>query len=103
MGMFYFFKKQHYKIGEIIKFGRYYFENEKDVQPIEWIVLENNKDKLLMISKYCLDVIHYFDQTGSVDYAYAIAWENSHLRKWLNDGFYDQAFTEKEKQRIVKR
>ena len=101
MGVLDFFQKRHHKIGDTIQFGRYFFENEKDTRPIEWIVLDNKNDELLLLSNRCLDVIHYFDQTIPWDYLGTIAWENSHLRNWLNDEFYNQAFREKEKQRIV--
>lgn len=101
MGIFEFFQKTHYKIGDTLQFGRYFFKNEKDVRPIEWIVLDNKKGELLMLSKYCLDVIHYFDQTVPHDFSCAVVWENSHLRNWLNEEFYNQAFTEKEKQQIL--
>lgn len=101
MGIFDFFQKQQYIIGDTVQFGRYFLKNEKDVQPIEWIVLDDNNDELLMLSKYCLDVVHYFDQADLRDFAHAVVWENSHLRNWLNDEFYNHAFTEKEKQRIM--
>lgn len=101
MGIFGFFQKKNHKIGDTIQFGRYFFENEKDVQPIEWIVLDNKKDELLMLSKYCLDVIHYFDHSIPYDTSSAITWENSRLRNWLNNDFWNQVFTEKEKKQII--
>lgn len=101
MKIFDFLQKQRPKIGDTIPFGRYFFENEKDIQPIEWMVLDNQNDELLLLSNFCLDVIHYFDQTIPYDYTGTISWENSHLRDWLNDKFYNQAFTKKEKKRIV--
>lgn len=101
MGILGFFQNKHCKIGDTVQFGRYYFESEKDVQPIEWIVLDDKKGELLMISKYCLDVIHYFDQAAAHDFSSAVVWEDAHLRNWLNNAFYNQAFTEKEKQQII--
>ncbi len=101
MGIFDFFQKQQYIIEDTVQFGRYFFESKTDVQPIEWIVLDDNNGELLMLSKYCLDVVHYFDHADLIDFAHAVIWENSYLRNWLNDAFYNQAFTEKEKQRIV--
>ena len=101
MGIFDFFQRKKPVIGDTVQFGKYFFQNEKDVQPIEWIVLDDNKGELLMLSKYCLDVVHYFDQANLRDIAHAIVWENSYIRNWLNDEFYNRAFTEKEKKRIV--
>ena len=95
MGIFGFFRRKRYGVGDTVRFGRYFFAGEKDLRPIEWIVLADEDGELILLSKYCLDVVHYFERFGEV------AWEDSRLRHWLNGAFYDRAFTEKEKQRIV--
>ena len=64
---------------------------------IEWIVLEIDKEnkKALLFSKYILDM-HAFDKKSD-----NITWENSEIRRWLNEDFYNEAFDEKEKERIL--
>ena len=64
--------------------------------PIEWIVLEKKKDSILVISKNIIDVLPYDTDD------YAVTWEDSSLRKWLNSKFYNIAFNKKEKSLIKK-
>ena len=106
MGIFNFFKKQNdvdknYINSDTILFGKYYFENEKSVQPIEWVVLENSDTDMLLISKYCLDTIKYCESSSSHGGTECCIWENSYLRNWLNNSFYSKSFSEKEKQNII--
>ncbi|MBR4749145.1 MAG: hypothetical protein IK083_06215 [Abditibacteriota bacterium] len=83
------------KPGDIIKFGRYKGE------PIEWYVFKNNwcnwKDPnnpgLELISVKALDVKRFDLGAGS-------EWGKSEIMKWLNDGFYNEAFTDAEKNRL---
>lgn len=65
---------------------------------IEWIVLEKSNDSAFLISKCILDCKTYgvFDDFR-IDYP---CWENSILRKWLNDEFYNVAFNNSEKELI---
>ena len=88
------FAKLH--VGDIIEFGRYeqdnYFENGPE--PIEWLVLDVSNGSALLISRYGLDAQAYHTvDTG-------ITWANCTLRKWLNEIFYDEAFSQSEKQLI---
>lgn len=106
MGIFSFLNNKDnkdckYNIGDTFVFGKYHFQNEKDVQPIEWIVLENNDKELLLISKYCLDTVKYYEPSASFVGTDGCIWENSYLRNWLNGSFYNQAFNEKEKNIII--
>lgn len=106
MGIFNFSKKQNktnenHKIGDTIFFGKYFFESEKDIKPIEWLILESNDREMLLISKYCLDTIKYCEPSPSFGGTECCIWENSYLRNWINNTFYSQAFSEEEKQNIV--
>lgn len=78
-------------IGDTVVMG--YYGGEK----IEWIVLDYDPsaNQALLISKYCLDAIPY--HAGS---SYG-SWENSTLRRWLNNSFINQAFTQEERDTIV--
>ncbi len=106
MRIFNFCKKQknnsgNYKIGDTIFFGKYFFESEKNEKPIEWFILESNDTEMLLISKYCLDTIKYCETSSLVSGTECCIWENSYLRNWLNNTFYSQAFSEKEKKAII--
>ena len=63
-------------------------------EDIEWIVIENEQGKLLLVSKYRLDCKPYNLEEESA------VWETSYLRKWLNSVFYNIAFSEEEKTKI---
>ncbi len=85
------------KNGDIIVFGSYEQDNnlENGSEPIEWIVLSNDKDELFVVSKYALDCKKYNEEYIEV------TWETSTLRKWLNEDFYKTAFSKAE-QSIIK-
>lgn len=84
------------EIGSIVSFGSYEQDGnlENGTEPIEWIVLDKQDDKVLLLSEKILDRRNYFGAN------YPVTWENSHLRFWLNAVFYESAFNEEEQQRI---
>ena len=85
-----------YVVGGIIKFGQYEQDNNLDNgrEPIEWMILDRQDDVLTLISRYALDVHSYHDDPEGAD------WESCGLRQWLNDIFYNDAFSLDEHQRI---
>lgn len=85
-------------IGDTIKFGTYAQSSSDDskVDEIEWIVVYKEHDQAMLVSKKVLDV-QAFDSTNSKSY-----WEVSSLRKWLNNDFYNKAFSDYNKYSIVK-
>lgn len=75
-------------IHDTIKFGTY---NHKSIQ---WLVLEKEDNKALIVSTYCITERSYNDKYESV-------WKNSQIRKWLNSEFLLSAFTQKERSLIL--
>ena len=63
-------------------------------EPIEWIVLDRQGNKTLLLSKYILDCKCYNDVEKD------ITWENCTLRYWLNNTFYNTVFSSSEKSYI---
>ena len=76
--------------GEHIMYGSYQGE------AIEWRVLDKKGDEVLLLSEYGLDA-QPFDTSGKE----RVLWKDSTIRKWLNNDFYNSAFSEKEKEYIV--
>lgn len=72
-----------------VTFGNY--EGEE----IEWLVLDIEGDKMLLMSKYAIECRPY---NTSAD---PITWEECSLRAWLNSSFIDSAFSEIERVRIL--
>ena len=89
---------------ETIRFGRYLFEEDGTMAPIEWNVIAERetpagKQKLLW-SKYILDAAQFDESLFSPEYngsgCYSSWWARSTLREWLNCAFYNIAFTKEE-------
>lgn len=76
-------------VGDIVAFGDY--EGE-----IAWNVLEEEKDKLMLISSKCITQRAYHSENT------AITWQQCEMRKWLNNIFYNSAFSDMEKDLILK-
>lgn len=89
-------KMDSVKKGDYITLGKYEQDNiiSNGKEPIEWEVLAVEGEKALVISKYVIDVKPYNDEHGD------IRWETCTLRKFLNEDFYNKAFTKAEKKMI---
>ena len=87
-------KNPEYKVGETIEFGNYPQEEDGTEKPIEWIVMKNEGNQVLLLSKYVLDAKSYNEEWEDV------TWETSDIRQWLNNEFYTAAFNKSEKAKI---
>ena len=96
---------------DTVSFGSYpqFDATGKTKDPIEWIVLERDKDneRALLLSKYILDYKSYNAEAGTgfeggpMDLGGPVSWATCALREWLNSEFYDKAFDNKEKEHII--
>lgn len=86
-----------YSPGDIVTFGEYEQDNNRQngAEPIEWIVLDTDGDYLFLVSRYILDRQRYNKDKEST------TWENCDLREWLNDEFYNDAFSASEQDMIL--
>lgn len=85
------------EIGSCIKYGAYEQDGNKSngKEDIEWLILEIKEGNALVISNLILDSKKYNNDFN------AITWEYSSLRNWLNNDFYNAAFSENEKSLIL--
>ncbi len=84
------------EVGDAVVFGRFEQNCKYDgVEPIEWIVLEKQDDKILLISRYALEKIAYNDDGSAAEF------ESSTLFAFLNGIFYDNAFNETERASLI--
>lgn len=97
-GVFFFYhsnEKPSYaeaEIGDIVTFG-IYEQNGSEAdgpEPIEWIVLDKQDGKIMLLSKYIL-----FKDSNS-----GRRWKGCKLQIFLNDGFISSAFTQEEQSKI---
>ncbi|MBR6382483.1 MAG: DUF4214 domain-containing protein [Lachnospiraceae bacterium] len=89
------------KVGDEIQFGTWEQDNDKTngQEPIDWIILSKEENRVLVVSKYVLDAVNYKNDT---DEDSTVTWETSNVRKWLRIYFLDKAFNENEKTHIPK-
>ena len=78
-----------------IGFGTYPYERNGEKAPIEWIIIDISQGVCSMISRYCLDVKPYHEGKGQVQ------WDESTIRKWLNQDFFNDAFSVEEQEFII--
>ena len=91
--------------GEYIYFGNWQ-KQYSDRKPIKWRVLENDGRNLLLMTDESVGTMPYHaedDYASSSDYTNEEenTWEKATLRKWLNNDFYQNAFTEDERNYLV--
>lgn len=91
------------KPGEIITFGTYpQTADGADATPIAWRVLQNSGSELFILSEQILDCKRYHGKSVDITWydCVDITWRDCDLRNWLNDEFYNIAFTDAEKEFI---
>lgn len=88
---------EKWKPGNYVTFGHYEQDGDtgNGAEDIEWLVLEQDGDTALLISRYALDAKPFNEKKTDV------TWETCTMRGWLNGEFYDAAFGEEEKALII--
>lgn len=79
-----------YDTSNMVEFG-----TDPSGNKIKWIVLEKEQDKVLLLSHHVIDC-KCFNDDGT-----PCTWETCSLRKWLNNEFYNDAFSAEEKDKIL--
>lgn len=84
------------EVGDIIEFGQYEQDNDtaNGTEAIEWRVLATENGRALIISSKALQRVPYNDEDADT------TWETSSIREWLNDSFYNTAFSSSEQAKI---
>lgn len=92
-----------FKPGNTVLIGAYPQKSLHDFSPISWIVLETTGTTALCIARDCLITSGYCDPKKAYGKPELLWWENSLAREVCNHHFFDNAFSETEKARIVPR
>ena len=79
---------------DCIYFGNYYQSNSTTKEPIKWRVLSVKGDDAFLLADKNLDCQPYNTEWKDV------TWETCTLRNWLNNDFYNTAFSAAEKSAI---
>ena len=84
------------KIGDIIELGSWRYETDGSKRPIKWMAIETDgENTAVLLTCYAIDNHAYHGERTD------ITWAESDIRAWLNGEFYDKAFSEEEKRRII--
>lgn len=85
------------KVGGHVYFGKYEQDGNTSngKEPIEWMVLATERDKVLLVSDYCLDSVAYNEEASGV------VWSDCSMRDWLHNIFYYNAFSFEEQGKIL--
>ena len=83
-------------VGDYVLFGTYEQDNDltNGKEPIEWLVLDVQDNRALLLSRYALDYRKYKSSNVTA------TWETSSLRSWLNSEFLRDAFNSEEQAMI---
>ena len=81
--------------GDLVTFGSYAQDSDPGKEPIEWIVLDVQDGKALLLSRYGLYAAGYHNNWDDC------TWETCSLRAWLNSTFLDLAFSAEEQSAIL--
>lgn len=97
------------QVGNIVTLGVYEQDSDETngKEPIEWEVVGEKDGKYLLLSHYVIDYMP-FDNGGAWDVLMAnqvladsfCTWDTSTVRAYLNSEFYNNAFSDKEKEHI---
>lgn len=95
------------KVGDVVIFGEYahnktmdytWYSKQSEQIPLKWLVLEIRDEKMLLVTVKNIEVMPhlnlYSEQFTGV---YETTWESSDIRQWLNETFFEKAFTEEER------
>lgn len=84
-------------VNATVQFGTYEQDNltANGAEPIKWTVAKKEGSKILLVSNVLLDVMEYDENNSSY------TWEDCSLRKWLNNDFWNTAFSIDEKELIA--
>lgn len=86
-------------VGDIVRFGSYEQDGntENGAESVSWYVLDETEDALMLLSVEVLDGKRYHEKSEMV------GWKDSSLREWLNGEFFETAFSEQERNRIIQK
>lgn len=84
-------------VGDVIQLGHLEQDGDPSTvdEPVFWDVLDKKDNALLVISHYVIAREQFSDNRENT------TWENSQIREFLNGQFYDELFSDKEKDIII--
>lgn len=86
-----------FAVGNTLMLGKYEQDgkNGNGKEPIEWIIVDKEGSRVLLVAKYAIDRKEYRYSKEEV------TWKSSSIRVWLNREFISNAFTDEQKKGIL--
>ena len=85
-------EKLKHSVGDTMEFGCWPADKK-----IEWTIVASEGNNILLVSTHVIDANKFHDKYEDT------TWAGSFIRKYLNEEFYQKAFSEQEKRRILLR
>ena len=98
--------KNYFEKGEF-GWDEIFMDVDEENKKIKWTVLAVEKDKVLLITKDTYSEYQKYDYDSSVHDNYrdlltnGATWEDSYMRRWLNEVYYKGMFNSKERKIIL--
>lgn len=88
---------------QALVFGRYPQGMDARVMPVSWLVLEKSEGSLLLLSERILDCRRYHGTSSKIKWRDCVdtSWRDCDLRSWLVSEFFELAFNDKEKPKLL--
>ena len=87
--------RQFSSVGRTVLFGSYIQAEDSESEPVEWIVVRKTGDYAELVSRDGLEAKPYYPVQAA-----GVSWGASYARKWLNEDFYQAAFSDTEREAI---
>ena len=86
------------QVGDVVELGSYILNSDSnEKEKITWDVLDKKDGSLLLVSHNVLEVLPYNRNSSKKNEG----WADSYIRSWLNSDFYNEAFDDEEKKRVI--
>nr|MCR5296449.1 DUF6273 domain-containing protein [Clostridiales bacterium] len=81
-------------VGNVVEFGSYYRDNNRDKDPIEWIVIAASENSVQLVARYGIETRRFQGDWCTAE------WEKSSLRQWLNEEWFQDVFSDEEQKAV---
>lgn len=85
------------RVRDTVTFGNFYQDSEgKELTPVEWLVLDEQNGYTLLLTKPIIASMGWVNKGRN-----GVTWAETDLREWLNNEFFNTAFSEKAKKNMA--
>ena len=86
------------QVGDVVELGSYILSSDSnEKERLTWDVLDKKDGSLLLVSHNVIETLPFNRNSSKKNEG----WADSYIRSWLNSDFYNEAFDDEEKKRII--